>query len=55
MKASAVARPDTPPGAMSFGTVKIDRPKPTSAVPITVKSRSSTSSFTEMFFKNFSM
>ena len=36
MKASAVARPDTPPGAISFGTVNMDSAKPTSAVPKTV-------------------
>ena len=35
-KASAVDRPDTPPGAMSFGTVNMDSAKPTSAVPTTV-------------------
>ena len=35
--ARAVARPETPPGAMSFGIVKMEREIATSPLPSTVK------------------
>ena len=51
--ASAVARPDTPPGAMSFGMVNIGREMPTRALPITVKNISGKNFFmTTSFGKN---
>ena len=45
MCASAVDRPDTPPGAMSFGMVNIERLSPTSALPITQYTKSVMASF----------
>ena len=45
MYASAVDRPDTPPGAMSFGMVNIERLRPTSALPTTQYTRSVMTSF----------
>lgn len=42
---SAVARPDTPPGAMSFGIVNMASPSATSAVPTPMAAASSSHCF----------
>ena len=60
MCASAVARPDTPPGATSFGMVNIGREMPTRALPITVKNISDknffmTTPFGKKSFRCFSV
>ena len=46
---SAVARPDTPPGAMSFGIVNIASPSATSAVPAPMAAASSSHCFVRFF------
>ena len=43
--ARAVARPETPPGAMSLGTVNTAMGRPTSTVPSRIKTRSSRKPF----------